>query len=874
MTATDLNSIEDISNEINDHHDDTEDGQYVFNHNWNNPALGNIRLKLTELYPKHIVELFKKADGAHSLFRDYMRKDIENSVKSDKELDGNLNKEIPLWKKIFSKLKPWEKNEDYYTLETSYYQKRKEYGRLQCNKGIGYQSMENFIRATFCKDLYYDLDMKNAHPTLILQFLNKNNIENKSLTKYIENRDAVIKDLIDHYGFSNRVVCKKAFITMLNNGKPKKEIYPKNVMNVPFIKEFYTDMKRSIEQVYKLCKNNDEFKMFYVDKEIAQKYYEEDKKHDKNVKPPTTNYMGSTINYVAQWLENRALFHTYQFLNKCGLNVDTLIFDGLHIRRYYDEKKKEFRDLDFTELIPKLEEYVFTRMGYRVGFDIKPFDCGIPLDTLQKAAEFCESFKNMYDLTLASKYHELHKEDICLTSDKRCFLYREDSKLWKPLDGDSLGLVMCEKLTEYFSSYKKDYEIIVRKIIDRLNKIGFYRRLGKAYIDNIKHVKDEDVVNLFNKTNPYLIPYKDKVLDLKTFKSRPREKEDYFTYSVKRDLLLREKEGLKQVELFMKSFFFVGADDENPGYYDLDTFKAFKRIQGYSMTGLTHNKCMFVLLGPSNSGKSTILNLMNICLETEGTQMMSGVNEKLFVGVRTNTQPELVIIEGGLRIGTKTEFEEKQTLNASYIKELTGDDPIAFRTLYVGDRTIDKCITKFFIGTNEMPHFKSHDSGLDTRLMFIPFRNVFDVERDNKKKEDFKLNCMDYFFTWLCKQAYYFVNKGEQIIKSPAMLALKREVNEEKNELSDFFSLFEETENEDEFLAGFQLFNLFKKHETHHNLTQKQFACRCAKLFVNKVKKNKRVNGKMVNSFYKYRLIPNDSDVNNMYNKTNIYPLL
>ena len=47
-----------------------------------------------------------------------------------------------------------------------------------------------------CKDMMYDIDMKNPHPTLLSYYCHENNITCEYLDYYIANREKCLKDLL------------------------------------------------------------------------------------------------------------------------------------------------------------------------------------------------------------------------------------------------------------------------------------------------------------------------------------------------------------------------------------------------------------------------------------------------------------------------------------------------------------------------------------------------------------------------------------------------------------------------------------------------------------------------------------------------------
>ena len=76
-----------------------------------------------------------------------------------------------------------------YTLERTYkYANGKVTGRLFV-QGYGLQRIPRLFRALLAKDIYIDLDMINAHPTVLLFLCNKHNIDCPHLTYYVASRD-------------------------------------------------------------------------------------------------------------------------------------------------------------------------------------------------------------------------------------------------------------------------------------------------------------------------------------------------------------------------------------------------------------------------------------------------------------------------------------------------------------------------------------------------------------------------------------------------------------------------------------------------------------------------------------------------------------
>jgi hypothetical protein len=71
----------------------------------------------------------------------------------------------------------------------------KYYGRLFA-KSASLQGLPREIRGAIGTD-YCDVDMKNAHPTILLQYCKVNDIKAVWLEKYVNNREEILKDIGD-----------------------------------------------------------------------------------------------------------------------------------------------------------------------------------------------------------------------------------------------------------------------------------------------------------------------------------------------------------------------------------------------------------------------------------------------------------------------------------------------------------------------------------------------------------------------------------------------------------------------------------------------------------------------------------------------------
>ena len=83
---------------------------------------------------------------------------------------------------------------------------------------------------------YHDLDMKNAHPTILLQYCQKNDIKCENLEHYVNNRDEVIQKIMNVYNLEKGDV-KQLFLSVMNGGK-------RDGITDPIFMKFKTECER------------------------------------------------------------------------------------------------------------------------------------------------------------------------------------------------------------------------------------------------------------------------------------------------------------------------------------------------------------------------------------------------------------------------------------------------------------------------------------------------------------------------------------------------------------------------------------------------------------------------------------------------------
>jgi putative DNA primase/helicase len=147
-----------------------------------------------------------------------------------------------------------------------------------------------------------------------------------------------------------------------------------------------------------------------------------------------------------------------------------------------------------------------------------------------------------------------------------------------------------------------------------------------------------------------------------------------------------------------------------------------QRALGYTMLGRPTERVMFLLHGPSGTGKSVLTSVM--------TQMFGGYGTTApattFRIKKNETSIDVHRLRGRRFVAT-SEMPEGALLDEELIKRLTGGDHISSRSLYEDYQVwTPKCV--IWIATNFLPRVNGDDNAIWRRAKSIPMRTEFGTD--------------------------------------------------------------------------------------------------------------------------------------------------
>jgi hypothetical protein len=462
-----------------------------------------------------------------------------------------LNTESGLMKKIYSKA---------------------DYGRHFLKKNInGFQNIKRCFRSFLARDFYYDLDIKNCQPTLLLQYCKKNDIRCKALKYYVNNRD----DIIEDSGLTKDVV-KTEFIKVMYGGKFNYENFKNSSDDFKdFTKKFYKEMNYILEQVSEL---NPDVLKFVKSEPSKNNFY--------------NNELGSTTALKMQDKESEIINFACKFLKIKNYDVGALCFDGVMVRN----------TIPLTEnIIKELNKYILKKTDFEVEFLIKEFDKDIVIEDDNDFDEniyFIDHDKEGCDILLKKLQDQIIKCGNRYFEKYQGNIYIEDTSN------------KCQKIKDSLFKFINSFEIKMNTTVGPKpysKTTNGAEKLLKMLWCNLPN--DENFISKLWDSNIYKLCFLDGYYDYKTKSFKKYDNETYTTVYINYNY--SDLERVSDCDMnYLKTKIL------DPILFNQEQQKYMLNYLARGLSGHYEEKTWGVALGNRNSGKSVLTDLCLNALNT------------------------------------------------------------------------------------------------------------------------------------------------------------------------------------------------------------------------------------------------------------------
>lgn len=310
------------------------------------------------------------------------------------------------------------------------------------------------------------------------------------------------------------------------------------------------------------------------------------------------------------------------------------------------------------------------------------------------------------DATNATDFVSMYRDEVLWTPEQGWMIY--DGIRWvndlKQLR-NALMIKMCQDMLLRSIATQDDNErTVLRARVRRLESSGGMTGAFKY----AEHMVARSITEMDR--NPYYLNTPNGTFDLRTGEKHKHDPKDLITRLCPTYL---EADAQDPVWDKVVREAFAG---------DVAKMTFFQRYIGYSLTGDYSMKAFMALHGPSNAGKSTLVEPLHIVLGDvdEGGYVTTWDADVVQADASVNRNEKMDKARSA-RLILVGELEKGKHLADGFVKRFTGGNAVDARALYKGSYTF-RPGAKLILDTNYVP--KSADPAVHTRLKLLPATHV------------------------------------------------------------------------------------------------------------------------------------------------------
>lgn len=591
------------------------------------------------------------------------------------------------------------------------------YGRSNPSHALGLYPIRREIRHTLAEDLWVDLDVKNAHPDMLVQLCQENEIPCSHLKKYVNKRQDYFDEGVKAYGCNEESI-KILFICYtygsgFNNWfEEHADITKCDPANVhdgkPIELLSFRSFRESMGLIHTIIaeKNPDIC-------ETVNRIKKEAGKINYNLK-------GSVCSFLLQEYEVRVLEQMFLHCMNKNLIKDgnaVLCADGMMI-----DKK-----LYYPELLEEFNGIIMDKIGFNLTFTQKHMNQGYN-KILNKHLNFNLYAEGLHSGTSAEHFAIMFPDKfLCVDN----VVYHYNGVYWTTMDSKKSALhnFVDTKYYKYLVGYcttqlaaqnalltdtvdetqKQNIEFNLKSISRLLILTQSLRKIGdrqKIVDDIINKVTDNSIV--FD-NDPFLYAFNNKIYDLRTSSFIQPNHKQY----------IRTTCGYDYSDYYMTS--------------KVDTLKNLitsifpdPLIKKYYMTALATGlygeliEHFFIATGSGGNGKSLINALMMDTVGGYGYKISANV---LLDDIKEGANPAVASLHKK-RFVLAQEPNSRRKLCTATVKTITGDASINARLNYSNNCKTILHLT-LVMECNNLPPLDEIVGGVVRRFRGVPFDNIF-----------------------------------------------------------------------------------------------------------------------------------------------------
>lgn len=297
------------------------------------------------------------------------------------------------------------------------------------------------------------------------------------------------------------------------------------------------------------------------------------------------------------------------------------------------------------------------------------------------------------------------------------FFWDSEKKLWSKTNCDKLKRYLSDTIFDCAGTLLDQEKITEEdelKIKCFRNKICTKRMRDDVFSVFRGYITDDEFIDKLDPVNDWIPTNDGRLISIKNLASRDRVPTDLYTYVVnaKYDVSMPPEKYSTMFNYFLQ----VMNGNKEMTYFLLQRL-------GIYISGSISDKSFMIFYGPrGDNGKSKLIRLFESLL---GPAFHSASNGVFFSLGTQNANSHTSHLNSlfGKRLSVLSESNGTQTVNATQIKALTGDDTMPIRRLQHEEERM-RVTTHSILVTNDLPQIVATES-MRERCIVVPFNAKF-----------------------------------------------------------------------------------------------------------------------------------------------------
>lgn len=361
----------------------------------------------------------------------------------------------------------------------------------------------------------------------------------------------------------------------------------------------------------------------------------------------------------------------------------------------------------------------------------------------QKENNICKENELKEDMTILSKGRKrlnvtklaemIVNENKFIYLNEKIYKYIEELGYFYEVDKHKLETIIFNSLNPEILKWTVHYDIFsIRKFISLNKQVQF----------------NEEIKN-----NKFHINCRNGVINLKTMELEEHNPKRFFmnVVNARYDCSISKKK-------FKKTYFFKFI--EQIANYDEELINLIQEFMGYTLSNINNAKKLFILYGVSNSGKSTLLDLLEYMIGRENVSNvpLQRLSDEKYCAVLYNKLANIY-----------NELPDYGIKELGQIKALVSEsDTVNARNLY-GNPFSFKNKAKLIFATNNLPKLTTmaeyDNSAFFNRILIIPFEISIKEKDQNKDLLKFMKKEVNIIFSWCLIGVKRYIDNGYEFSK-------------------------------------------------------------------------------------------------------------